>query len=143
MAERDIKSLFATHSWEPRFVVEHYDTKVLQAAIDLWTTYSYNGRGDIKRVARYDNCLLIGHPGRDDDNPGEPWETLGEPIAIASLAEWIRTWLDTATYPKMPSFDGCEGAGFTIFGNYYRCVEVPRGHDSAVIVVPKWIEIHK
>ena len=143
MAERDITSLFASHSWEPRFVVEHYDFKVLQAAIELWTTYSHDGRGDIRRVARYDNCLLIGHPGRNHGDHREPWETLVEPIAIASLALWIRTWLDTATYPKMPWFDGDEGAGFTIFGNYYQCVELPRGHDSALIVVPKWIEIHK
>lgn len=138
------RSPFASESWEPRFVVEHFDDRALRAAIDLWMFSSYGRQRapGLTHVACRGDYLLVAHP---DLGPGrqDPWEVLEPPIEIDALAAWIRTWLTTATYPKRPNFDGDEGQGFCVFWCHYQCAELARRSMGPLVVMPKWIEIHK
>ena len=138
-------SPFASPSWEPRFAVEHYSEAALQSAVALWGqcigTNHKPGSDELVRYAtRHPDHLLVEHPG--SWHPGA-LDALPEPIPLASLAGWIRSWwLSTATYPAEPNFDGSEARGFCVFWAHYNCEEV-KGSAGALVVLPKWIEIHK
>ncbi len=49
-------------------------------------------------------------------------------------------WLQTATYPEMPRLDD-EARGFCIYWSHFRCEEAAAY--GALVVLPKWIEVHK
>lgn len=139
------RSPFASESWEPRFVIEHHDARALRAAIELWMISLYGIRrppGVVTHVARHSSYLLVGHPSQ---RPGHEdlWEELAPPIEVGALAAWIGTWLTTATYPKRPRFDGDEQQGFCVFWRHYLCAELERGSMGQLVVMPKWIELHK
>ena len=138
-----MRSPFASASWEPRFVVEHYTQAALQSAVTLWSecrTGLKSPDGLVRYATRHSDHLLVEHP--DAWHPGQ-LQALPEPIPIASLAGWITTWwLATAKYPEEPWFDGGEARGFCAFWAHYACQEI-KGSSGALVVLPKWFEFHK
>lgn len=137
---------FASHSWEPRFAVEHHEEAALAPAIALWRLGNYSRPWDfddgIRSVARLPTAIFIGHP-RWDSSVRPPYVTLDAPIAIDDLPRAIMTWLADVTYPTEPNFDGGEGRGFTVYWVYAACKEADSAAGGSLVVLPKWIEIHK
>jgi hypothetical protein len=131
------RSPFALESWEPRFVVENFRADALRCAIELWTISELRAHPPFTHVMRHADHLLVAC-SRDRDNGA--WEPLPQPLAIDELASWILAWLKTATYPAMPNLDD-EAPGFTVFWAHYQCVE--SGNYGSLVVIPKWIELHK
>jgi hypothetical protein len=134
-------SPFASQSWEPRFVVEHYNEAALHSAIELWASMWHIGFATLDSTVRHvtmrPDCLLVEHPNARD-HAGEP---LPEPVALRELTPWIMAWLHTATYPDQPWFDGGEQKGFCVFWAHYQCAE--SGAYGSLVVIPKWFELHK
>ncbi|HEY1814369.1 MAG TPA: hypothetical protein VGG74_18585 [Kofleriaceae bacterium] len=60
---------------------------------------------------------------------------------IADIPRALMSWLQTATYPEQPNCDGDEARGFTVFGGYFGSEETESY--GSLVVLPKWIEIHK
>ena len=137
----DPRSPFSSSSWEPRFVIEHYRDEPLRHAVELWRLCNFGFYPDeiIRHVACEPTRLQIAHPG--SSAMSEPWVALDPPIAAADVPALIRSWLDTATYPKQPSFDGDEGRGYCVYWAYWLSEEW--GAYRSLVVIPKWIEIHK
>lgn len=135
-------------SWEPRFAIEHYVGDALRNAIELWWLSDLGVRfvpdDPIRHVARSDSWLCIGHPAKRDPFPRELWEALPEPVEQRDLPAWIAAWLRTdAKYPERPWFDGGEARGFSVFWGHYGCEEIEDHGYGALVVLPKWFEIHK
>jgi len=129
------RSPFGSHSWEPRFVIEHYWEGALSAAIELWSMTEFGYPPPLVFATRRPDHMIIArdrYKARDD----EP-----EPLAISDIPRAIRTWLQTATYPEQPNFDGDEARGFTVFGAHWQCEESDAY--GSLVVLPKWLEIHK
>lgn len=141
------RSPFASASWEPRFVVEHYEPAAMADAMGLWLLCAGEHRLDhaprIRHVFRGDAVLYVAHPSSDPGHWPLEWATLPEPLGLAALRRYALDWLKEARYPDMPSFDGGEAAGFCVFWAHYRCEEVPSGVYGPLVVLPKWFEIHK
>ena len=135
-----IRSPFRFDSYEPRFVIEHYDPRLLAHAIALWVSCDYHG-GPVTHAARSPTTLLLtrgDHPG-----PFHPWEKLPRPLAMDEVAPYIASWLKTATVEEPePNFDGSEAKGYSAFWGYWRGEELEHGY-GCFIVQTKWFEIHK
>jgi len=144
MSSRDEtpQSPFSTSSWEPRFVVEHYDDESLHHAVELWRTCStpefrFPADALIRLIKREPTCLRLGHPQASSSH----WDSLSAPIGAASVPSLVRDWLETATYPARPWFDGAEAKGYSVFWTYFGST---RGAFSgSLVVLPKWFEIPK
>ena len=144
MSSRDVapQSPFSTSSWEPRFVVEHYDDQSLHHAVELWRSCSspefrFPADALIRSIKCEPTWLRLGHP-RDSSSA---WDALPAPVVAASVPSLVRDWLETATYPATPSFDGAAAKGYSVFGTYFGS---PRGSfGGSLVVLPKWFEIHK
>jgi hypothetical protein len=137
------RSPFASSSWEPRFVVEHYDDESLGHAVELWRRCSlhFPAGAPIRYVAREPTCLQVAHPGSSFPVPRAPWEELEQPVVVADVPALVRAWLETATYPDAPSFDGAEAKGYCVYWAYFLSEEA--GRYRSLVVLPKWFEIHK
>lgn len=96
----------------------------------------------IRYISRRHDILLAAHPA-SNSSPQAGWEDLRQPLQPEALAEVIVAWLDTAEYPAEPWFDGSAANGFSMFWGYYGHEGLPPGGHGALIVVPKWFEIHK
>lgn len=134
------RSPFSSMSWEPRFVVEHYEDEPLRHAVELWRLSNPGWHPDalIRYVSREPTCLQIAHP---DDHGGPEWTTLDTPVVAADVPGLVRAWLKTAAYPKEPWFDGGEARGYCVYWAYFRSEE--GGDYRSLVVLPKWFEIHK
>jgi hypothetical protein len=58
--------------------------------------------------------------------------------AAQCLSQWLR---NVAEYPPQPWFDGGEARGFQMFDVPYKAH--PQQFYGALIVEPKWFEVHK
>lgn len=140
-----LRSPFAEASFEPRFVVEHYVSEAVRAAVELWWLCSSAEYGAGWRATswlfRGADRFQARHP-RAGRPYSEGWEELAEPMTTEQLTEAILSWRDGATYPEQPNFDGSEAKGFTLFWAHYGYLG-QRDSGGGLIVLPKWIEIHK
>lgn len=147
MAFEQPRPPITSHSWEPRFAIEHYDPAALRNAVELWWLCDLGMRfvpdDPVTHVARGPNWLLVGHPRDRDPFPRDFWERLAQPVDQPDLPKWIDAWLETATYPDKPWFDGGEAKGFSVYWGHYDCTEVHHVAYGALVVLPKWFEIHK
>jgi hypothetical protein len=136
------RSPYSSHSWEPRFVVEHHAAEPLRHAVELWRLCNswFLPSAQIHYVAREPTRLQIAHPD-SSRHMSAPWSALEQPIVAADVPALVLAWLETATYPEEPWFDGGEARGYCVYWAYY-------GSDDAaayrsLVVLPKWFEIHK
>jgi hypothetical protein len=146
MADQAPRSPFASPSWEPRFVVEHYHPEAMAAAIRLWLLCaSWLPAPDprVSYVARQDTVLHVAHPADRHRSSSLEWSALPEPLDLAGLVPVVLDWLRQALYPPKPWFDGGERAGFCVFWGHYGCEEVAPAVQGSLVVLPKWFEIHK
>ncbi|CAN5909916.1 hypothetical protein BH11MYX3_BH11MYX3_42290 [soil metagenome] len=131
---------FASASWEPRFAIEHHLEPAIEAAVKLWCLCAKEFRfGADDLVTHWTPAvdhLLIARPG---DTVGH--QALPAPVAVRALAPRISAWLATAMYPELPHLDD-EAPGFCIYWSHYRCEEAGAAYGD-LVVLPKWIEIHK
>jgi hypothetical protein len=139
------RSPFASSSWEPRFVIEHFDNASLGHAVELWRRcseleLSFPADASIRYVAREPACLRVAHPHAHASTRA-PWTALERPIVAADVPALVRTWLETATYPEEPWFDGGEARGYCVYWSYFGSEDGDDGR--ALVVIPKWFEIHK
>ena len=142
MTKTPSRSPFASHSWEPRFVIEHYDADSVRHAVELWRLCNtwFPPTAQIRYVAREPTRLQIAHP--DASRPFHaPWTALEQPITAADVPPLVHAWLKTATYPEAPWFDGGEARGYCVYWAYYGSED--EAAYRSLVVLPKWFEIHK
>lgn len=144
-----MRSPFASHSWEPRFVIEHYRESALRAALELWRNCGgdsgWSMQGVVTQVSRSPEAFVIARPGAQFVSKFSP---LSEPLELQALPAWIGSWLHgpfdepgEALLPPEPSFDGHGARRFCVFWSHFRCEEADAY--GSLVVLPKWIEIHK
>lgn len=138
------RSPFAAESFEPRFVVNHHAELALRAAVDLWfmscNWYSPSAP-ELRYVQRRADHLLLAWSGWGRGDAPAPWEKLPQPLAKDAIAPWVMAWLDGATYPEQPWFDGGERRGFSAYCVHFRSKEsIAYG---SLVVLPTWFEVHK
>lgn len=137
------RSPFASESWEPRFVVEHYDVGALAHAVELWRVcnFAFGAAARIRYVAREPTWMQVAHPDAHLPLVRPPWVELEQPVVAADVAGLVQRWLDTATYPEQPWFDGVEAKGYCAYWAYFGSRDF--GSYRSLVVIPKWFEIHK
>lgn len=132
------RASFHFDSYEPRFVIEDYAIASLHHAVALWQRMTFRP-GPVTFAASSPAMLLLtSDPYR---KPWHPWQPLT--LALADVPGYVATWLRSARCDEaMPNFDGGVELGYSAFYGYFRSEEVEHAY-GALVVTPKWFEIHK
>jgi hypothetical protein len=135
---------FALPSWEPRFAIDSRQCgpRGISMGIELFllnTIDPIQGGFDIHEVDKT-RAVLCMHEGSFAEFFSRKAEHHVTSVKEAAqcLSQWLR---NVAEYPPQPLFDGGEARGFQMFDVPYKAH--PQQFYGALIVEPKWFEVHK
>lgn len=138
---------FAVPSWEPRFALDSMspDSTTISEGLGLFLRLrQWRVTGEERFVVHATSAsrlVLFQKGGFAGARASQGRLVLAE-ASVADAATAASRWLiDEAEYPPEPWFDGSESRGFQMFDVPYKAH--PREFYGAVIVEPKWFEVHK
>ncbi len=135
---------FAWPSWEPRFAIDSRQCgpRVISIGIELFLLNSIapiQGGFDLHEVDKT-RAVLCMHKRSIAEFSSRKAER--HVTSVDEAAHCLSQWLqNVAEYPPQPWFDGGEDRGFQMFDVPYKAH--PQQFYGALIVEPKWFEVHQ